>query len=224
MRMKVNGLFPKINDLLFIQIDSTDEKEAKPVYKSRVSEMDDQNIYIEVPLDENSGRLKRLHLGDELSIQFSGDTGSKYFFHSYVVGYHEDVIRQVKIQRPEPGTITPVQRRSFLRVQAGLELAVSYKDGRKFLTRTEDVGGGGLSFYAEAGQTVHVGDQLICWLLVPYKNGSLEHVPFRGEIVRTRELSANRKLVMLKYENITDMERQKLIRYCFERQLDFRNR
>lgn len=217
-------MFPKINDLLFIQIDSTDEKEAKPVYKSRVSEMDDDQIYIEVPLDESSGRPKKLHLGDELSIMFSGETGSKFFFHSYVVGFHEDVIRQVKIQRPDAESITPVQRRSFLRVQAGLELAVSHPDGRRFVTRTEDVGGGGLSFYAEAGQMIKTGDQLSCWLLVPYKNGSVEHVPFRGEVVRSKELVANRKMVMLKYENITDMERQKVIRYCFERQLDFRNR
>lgn len=39
-----------------------------------------------------------------------------------------------------------------------------------------------------------------------------------------KELDNGRNLVMLKYSEISDAERQKIIRYCFERQFDFRNR
>ncbi|WP_200901461.1 flagellar brake protein [Paenibacillus sp. DMB20] len=217
-------MFPKINDVLFIQVDTGDDKEAKTVYKSRIAEMDDESIYMEVPLHEGTGRLKKLHLGDELSAYFLTEGGMKNYFNTYVLGFHEDVIRQVRIRKPDPEAITKIQRRSFLRVQAEMEIAVSHKDGRHFVTKTDDVGGGGVSFYAENDQIGVEGDLLSCWLLIPYKNGSVEHVPFEGEVVRIKSLAPNRSLVMLKFSSIIDMERQKLIRYCFERQFDFRNR
>ena len=72
--------------------------------------------------------------------------GVKNFFNSHVLSHHEDVIRLVRIKKPEPDLITKVQRRSFLRVQAELEVAVMAKDGTQLLTKTDDVGGGGVSF------------------------------------------------------------------------------
>ncbi|MNI93593.1 hypothetical protein D3C73_1515730 [compost metagenome] len=69
-----------------------------------------------------------------------------------------------------------------------------------------------------------VADKLSCWLLLTYRSGSVEHANFEGEIVRMKQLENGRSLVMLKFSSISDAERQKIIRYCFERQFDFRNR
>ncbi|WP_228468963.1 flagellar brake protein [Paenibacillus sp. JNUCC32] len=220
----MSALYPKINDVLYIQLDTGDEKEASIVYKSRISDMDDESMYMEVPLQEGTGRLKKLYIGDELSAYFLTEGGVKNFFNSYVLSHHEDVIRLVRIKKPEPDQITKVQRRSFLRVQAELELAVMAKDGTRLLTKTDDVGGGGVSFYLEPDKSFAEGSLLSCWILIPFKNGSVEHVPLEGEVVRVKQLPGNRSIVMLKFNQIVDMERQKLIRYCFERQFDFRNR
>lgn len=217
-------MYPKINDILYIQLDTGDEKEAKILYKSRISDIDDESIHMEVPLEEGTGKLKRLYIGDELSAYFLTDGGVKNYFNTYVLGHREDVIRMVRIKKPELEEITKIQRRSFLRVQAELEVAVSAENGGRFLTRTDDVGGGGVSLHLKPEQKLDPGTLLQCWILVPYKNGSVEHVPFEGEVVRVKELPANRSIAMLKFIKIQDMERQKLIRYCFERQFDFRNR
>ncbi|MBO2945044.1 flagellar brake domain-containing protein [Paenibacillus sp. F411] len=217
-------MFPKINEVLFIQIDTGDEAASRIVYKSRIAEMDEQSLYIEVPIEEGSGRLKKLFLGDELSLYFVTEGGVKNYFNSYVLGFHEDVIRQIRIRRPEEESISRIQRRSFLRVQADLEVAVTTGSGKQFVTRTEDVGGGGVSLYAESHHGIADGETLDCWLLAAYKNGAIEHIPFSGEVVRIKEISGSRSLVMVKLSRISDMERQKLIRYCFERQFDFRNR
>lgn len=217
-------MYLKVNDILFIQVDTGDENEAKVVYKSRISEITEDSIFMEVPIQEGTGRLKKLYIGDELSTYFLTEGGIKNYFNTYVLGFHEDVIRQVRIRKPDPEEITKIQRRSFLRVQAELEIAVTHKDGRRYLSTTEDVGGGGVSFYAEPDQIINETDVLSCWLLIPYKNGSVEHVPFESEVVRVKELLNGRRQIMLKFNSIVDMERQKLIRYCFERQFDFRNR
>ncbi|MDR0270285.1 PilZ domain-containing protein, partial [Paenibacillus sp.] len=178
-------------------------------------------ILIEVPIQEGSGQLKKLFSGDELSIFFITEGGVKNYFNSYVTGFKEDVIRMVRIRKPEPDSIGKTQRRSFLRVNAELEVAVKTDKMVRFLARTDDVGGGGLSFHCDASTHISEGDKLSSWVLVPYKNGSIEHVPFEGEIVRIKG-SENRKIFMVKFLLIADMERQKLIRYCFERQFDFR--
>lgn len=217
-------MYPKINEVLYIQLDTGDQKEAEVLYKSRISDMDDESIYMEVPLQEGTGRLKKLYIGDEISAYFLTEGGVKNYFNSYVLSHHEDVIKLVRIKKPESDQITKVQRRGFLRVQSELEVAVTAKHGARFLTKTEDVGGGGISLYLEPGQSLKEGDLLDCWILVPYKNGSVEHVPFEGEVVRLKELAMGRSIVMMKFTQILDMERQKLIRYCFERQFDFRNR
>ncbi|MFC7681995.1 flagellar brake protein [Paenibacillus sp. GCM10028914] len=217
-------MYPKINEVLFIQVDNGDEKEAKHVYKSRISEITEDSIFMEVPLHEGTGRLKKLYMGDELSAYFLTEGGVKNYFNTHVLGFFDDVIRQVRIRKPDMEEISKIQRRSFLRVQAELEIALGFKDGKKYISKTEDVGGGGVSFYAEPDQIIVEGDLLSCWLLIPYKNGSVEHVPFESEVVRVKDLLNGRKLIMLKFNSIVDMERQKLIRYCFERQFDFRNR
>ncbi|GAB6990331.1 flagellar brake protein [Paenibacillus pini] len=217
-------MYPKISDQLFMSIDSGDEKAAGIEYKSRVADLVEDSMLIEIPLQEGTGTTKRLYVGDELSVYFISEGGTKNYFNTYVLGFKEDVIRMVRIRKPDADMITTVQRRSFFRVNAELELAVKTESMTRFVARTDDVGGGGLSFFCDANYAVKEGEALSCWILVPYKNGNLEHVPFKGEVVRVNKVENGRLHSMVKFTSISDMERQKLIRYCFERQMDFRNR
>ncbi|WP_163855684.1 flagellar brake protein [Paenibacillus elgii] len=217
-------MLPKVNQTLFIQINSIDEEEAKQEYKSRIADVSDAYISMEVPMNDKSGKLKRLYPGDELSVYFITEGGVKNYFISSVLGFSDDVIRLVLIKKPDPESITKVQRRNFLRVPAILEIAVKFSEQLQFVSLTDDVGGGGISFLCEGYVPVESGHTVECWLLVPFKNGQIEHVPFKSEIVRVRELETGKKQVMMRFSEITDRDRQKIIRYCFERQLDFRKR
>ncbi|MBY9081632.1 flagellar brake domain-containing protein [Paenibacillus sp. HN-1] len=217
-------MYPKINDHLYIRIASSDASEEEIEYRSRIAEMEEESFLIEIPMGENTGRLKKLHIGDELSVYFLTGEGVKNYFYTHVLGFKEDVIRMVRIRKPDEDSIVKIQRRSFLRVSGELELACKTQDGKRFLVRTEDVSGGGLSFWTDGNYKLNVGDHLQCWLLIPYRSGAGEHAGFGAEIVRMKELENGRDLVMVKFNNISDGERQKIIRYCFERQFDFRNR
>ncbi|WP_082726964.1 flagellar brake protein [Paenibacillus riograndensis] len=217
-------MYPKINEYLYIQVASSDAAEAEMEYRSRIAEMEEEAFLIEIPMQEKNGKLKKLFIGDELSVYFLTEGGIKNYFNTHVIGFKEDVIRMVKIRKPAADSIFKIQRRSFFRVNAELELAVKDALGSRFLVRTEDIGGGGTSFLSDAKVQLEVGGKLFCWLMIPYRNGSTEHVNFEGEIVRIKTLETGRNLVMLKFASITDSERQKIIRYCFERQFDFRNR
>ena len=217
-------MFPKVNDLVYIQVASADKSNEEKECKSRIADVEEESFLIEVPIESGSGRIKKLYIGDELSVYFLTESGVKNYFNTYVLGFADDVVQLVRIRKPEPETITKIQRRHFLRVVAELEIALQMKDGVRFVTHTEDVGGGGVSFSCSSVFNLVQGDQLFCWLLIPFKNGSIDHAPFEAEVVRTKKLDSGRTMVMLKFVSISDLERQKLIRYCFERQFDFKNR
>ncbi|MFS0722675.1 flagellar brake protein [Paenibacillus sp. 1P07SE] len=217
-------MLPSVNQVLYLQVASPDETEARIEYKTRIADMGDGDLLIEIPLNEATGRYKKLYLGDELSAFFVVEGGVKHYFNSHVIGFREDVVRLVAIQKPDTEQITKVQRRSFLRVAAELELAVRLTEGIKFVAATDDVGGGGISFICEGKWKLKFGDLLDSWLLIPYRNGSLDHANFKAEVVRIKPLETGRTQVMCKFAAISDGERQKIIRFCFERQLDFRKR
>jgi c-di-GMP-binding flagellar brake protein YcgR len=217
-------LLPSVNQILHLQVNSIDEEEAKIEYKSRIADIGSDAIVMEVPLNEKSGRLKRLYMGDEISAYFVSKDGVKNYFNTSVIGFQEDVIRLVLIKKPELEAITKVQRRTFLRVPAELEIAVKYTDQLQFIAITDDVSGGGISFICDGYIPLASNYTISCWLLVPYKNGAIEHVPFKGETVRVKVLESGKQLAMVRFVDISDRDRQKLIRFCFERQMDFRKR
>ncbi|MBP1961994.1 glycosyl transferase [Paenibacillus aceris] len=217
-------MLPKVNQILHIQVNSIDEEESKIEYRSRIADVTDTSIVIEIPMNEQTRRLKKLYHGDELNTFFVGQGGVKNYFTTTVTGYREDVIRLVELHKPEPEAITQVQRRNFLRVPAELEIAVKLSDQIQFIGVTEDVGGGGISFVCDRQIPIGMNMAVSCWLLVPFKNGNIEHIPFNGEVVRVKQLETGKQLAMLSFVDILDRERQKLIRFCFERQMDFRKR
>lgn len=217
-------MLPKVNQMLYYQIASSDEEEAAIEYKSRIADEQEDGLLIEIPISEKTGRYKRLFLGDELSVFFVSEDGIKNYFDSHVLGFKEDGVKLIKIVKPELDRITKVQRRSFLRVPAELEIAVKMSNQVRFVCKTDDVGGGGISFVCDAKWPLAAEQILECWLLVPFRNGTIDHAFFKGEIVRVVQLESGRKQAMIKYASIIDPERQKVIRYCFEKQLEYRNR
>lgn len=106
-------MYPKINEYLYIQVASSDAAEAEVEYRSRIAETEDDAFLIEIPMQESDGRLKRLFMGDELSVYFITEGGIKNYFNTHVLGFKEDVIRMVRIQKPEADSIFKIQRRSF---------------------------------------------------------------------------------------------------------------
>lgn len=215
-------MLPKVNDILFIQVASEDEAKSNEEHKARIADIGEDFIAMEVPLSTKTGKLKRLYPGDQLSAYFITDGGVKNYFNTEVLGFREETIRLVIIKPPDPDQVTKVQRRNYLRVPAMLEVAIKLQNKLQITAMTDDVGGGGLSFVTEDHIPFRQSESISGWLLIHYRNGGLDHMQFQAEVVRIKDLEAGKKLVMCSFTDIQDTERQKVIRYCFERQLEFR--
>jgi c-di-GMP-binding flagellar brake protein YcgR len=218
-------MLPKVNAILFLQVASLDEAESQEEHKARIADINAEQITMEIPINVKTGRFKRLYSGDQLSIYYLTEGGVKNYFNSEVIGFSEaEAIRLVLIKSPEPEQITKVQRRSFLRVPAELEIAVKLQNKLQITAITDDVGGGGVSFICDGHVPIKDKEIVTCWLLLNFKNGSIDHMPFSAQVVRIKSLETGKQLIMCSYVEIADHERQKVIRYCFERQLDFRKK
>ncbi|XID94239.1 flagellar brake protein [Paenibacillaceae bacterium WGS1546] len=214
-------MLPKINQMMYIQTES--ESDAEPVtLRSRVADMDEQNLYIERPLNEKTRGLYRAQLGEPMLLYYFTQDGVKHLFSSSVSGFRSEKVPLVAIRMPEPEQISKEQRRSFLRVDANLELAVNCGDKFKLVAVTEDIGGGGASFLCERRWPIAPNAILSCWLLLSYRGGSIAHAKFEGEVVRIIPVEPDKHLIMMRFVDISDSDRQKIVRYCFERQLDMR--
>ncbi|GGO04460.1 flagellar brake protein [Saccharibacillus kuerlensis] len=213
-------MYPKTNDMLFMQPVSM-ESQPENEHRSRISEMEEQSLLVEIPM--LGTRISRLRLGEELSVNYMTEDGVKYYFTSHVLGYHDDAIPLMRISKPMPEDISKVQRRHYLRVPAQVEIAVLSPE-LHFTAVTFDLSGGGLSFIAPDDHSIQMNQQLNGWILLAYKSGDVDHIPFSGEVMRVKEPGTNRNTISLSFTQIADGDRQKVIRYCFERQLDFRNR
>lgn len=215
-------MLPKVNQTMFLQLASESGQDRAPTYRSRIADLNAESVFIEIPMDEQTKRYYRTHAGERLIANYFTADGVKHQFATVVKGIRKDIVNLVEIQMPQPDEITKEQRRSFLRVETELEIAVRIGEKTRFVALTEDVGGGGVSFRCERKWPIVKGMKLNCWLLIPFRANTVTHAQFVGEVVRVNEVEPKHYVVMMKFDEIQDSEQQKVIRYCFERQIDMR--
>jgi c-di-GMP-binding flagellar brake protein YcgR len=196
------------------------DPESASTLRSRVADLDSKSIWLEIPLDEKSRRYHRPQIGEQFRMFYFTPDGVKHIFTTSVQGVKKDTVTLFSVRKPQPEEIEREQRRSFLRVDAQLELAIRIGEKIRFTAITDDVGGGGISFRTDRKWPLVSGGAVACWLLLNYRNGNVGHAKFEGQVVRVVPVEPDKHLVMLRFQDIPDPEQQKIIRYCFERQLD----
>ncbi|WP_047152649.1 flagellar brake protein [Aneurinibacillus tyrosinisolvens] len=222
-------MMPKIGSIVYMQLRTADETESKKMYKSRVADMDEQHIVIEIPTEQNTGKAGFYPRGSEFSFWFTAEDGAQYSFITAITGRKNENIPLILISRPQNDRqITRSQRRNYFRVPAELDVSLQRLDPERplhFVAKTNDIGGGGISFVCDASVDIQVGDRFTCWIVLPMNKG-IEHTCFHGDIVRIIP-PAERKhpqVVSLSFFEIKDGEREKVISYSLERQIYLRNR
>jgi c-di-GMP-binding flagellar brake protein YcgR len=222
------GFLYNIGETLFLQQRVTTENE--PVtYKARVLDLSEQYISIEMPLAEKTGKIGFFPEGCEIEAWFYGKDGSKIFFLCSVLGRRKERIPLTLLTHPVADDIIRTQRREFLRVPCYDEVAihpVTKGEFTPFLAKTIDLSGGGLAFVLPQKPELNAGSQIKWWLSLPLKTGTFLHPSGHGEIVRVIEPSEKGLSYKcpMEFSEVVETERQKVIKYCFERQLEIRKK
>ena len=153
---------------------------------------------------------------------FFTEEGVKHYFNTHVMGFKEDAVKLIRIRKPIRNRLPKFSAAISCGLQPNWKSRSICPRMFRFIGVTDDVGGGGISFLVDAKWPIKQGTELDCWLLIPYRNGTIDHAQFRAEVVRVKPLENGKNQIMAKFSSILDTERQRIIRYCFERQLDFR--
>jgi c-di-GMP-binding flagellar brake protein YcgR len=218
----------KIGDTIYLQqrVNSDDEPLT---YKARVADLSEQYISIEMPLSEKTGKIGFFPEGCEIEAWYYTQDGSKYYFPCSVLGRRKERIPLTLLTHPVKGEITRTQRREFLRVPCYEEVAIHPIITGKFapfLAKAIDLSGGGLAFILPKKLGFPEGSEVRWWLSLPLKSGSILHPSGVGKIVRIIEPDEKGQPYRfpLEFTDVLETDRQKIIKYCFERQLEIKKK
>lgn len=226
-------MFPSVNQV--VRLVTYSERNEEKKYKAIVADMTDDHIMITYPIDEQNGQTALLVDGSSLYVSYIQSDGAQYEFLTVIVRRKRENIPMLVLIKPAKDTIRRIQRRNYLRVPAKLKLDFFWdtEAGPKtYAGLTVDISGGGIKFICSAKTPWPDGlHTLACRLYVPEigphntKTKQELCIPLKGKIIRSSAPDANGlQTVALTYEEIAEMHREKIIRYCFARQLEIKNK
>lgn len=220
---------PRIGQSLRLSLVSLDEEKSAQTFKSRIADLQSDVASIELPINENTGRSGPFYVGDEYNVWYIGEDGSRYDFRTEILGKQADNIPVLLIKMPTKEEISRTQRRNYLRVNMSVEIAVKLDDSVRsyhFLARTVDLSGGGLSFTCPDEIRLKEQDRVNMWICMPSKSGTIAHASAVGEIIRCKapEQQGTHQWISAKFIQVNEADRAKIIRACYERQLELRKK
>ncbi len=216
-------MLPKINQ--FIKISLNDDEKVFPL-KARVAEIKEDQIWIEIPINEQTGKLEKIPLNQPIFVFYHSNELGNITFPSRIIGIKEEQVRLLIIKAPDKTKIKRVQRRDYLRVSTSLEFALKTSDNEWSVVRTIDLSGGGMQITVPVSKRLKVNEKIEGWLVLPFKNGTIEHLYIVGEVVRIISQQERPDIVWIpiKFLEIKEANQPKIIRYCYERQMDSKNK
>ncbi|WP_226034667.1 flagellar brake protein [Aquibacillus saliphilus] len=195
-------------------------------YRCKVVEHEESNLLVDYPINELSKRTNIFPKGTRFHASFVGSDNSVYQFNTEILGKKNINIPTLVLEYSNSNLVR-IQRREHVRIETAIDIAVHdpASDIEPFTSITQDISGGGLSLVLATGYEFKSGIPLDIWMVLPMDSGGYEYVHAESRVIRVIERPKGKKdLLSLKFDNISDKDRQSIIRYCFERQLKVRRK
>lgn len=161
----------KIGDTIILE--SRNEKEVHE-YKSKVTEIFSDRIYIDYPVNKKTGKTVYLINGMQFKASFVGKDESLYLFDTEVTGKVREPIPMLVLSYPRDGKLVRIQRRQYVRVEANVDIAIHPLHGEllPFATITTDISAGGAAIVLpERAAALLPGTVVEAWLVLHMKSG-----------------------------------------------------
>ena len=207
-----------VGTILVIEKDFTEDGEK---YKSRVVDSGENYVMIDYPAHIETGKTAYFMNGTQLYVSFSDKLKMSYAFKTEVSGREMKNIPMLKLDYPGDKQLIKIQRREFVRVETSIDVAV-IKDDYKAQLVGEDISAGGIALNLPGTVSFEENDIVGLYIVLPFINRETKYIQTDGEIVRIWE-DNGKNIASIKFEGISGEQRQQIVRFCFERQLQMRN-
>lgn len=208
-----------IGTVLTLEKDYTEESEK---FKCRVVDIeDDEHFMMDYPINMATGKTAFFIDGTQLLITFVDDYKMSYAFRTEVHSRVNRTIPMLKLKYPGDKQLIKIQRREFVRVDTSLDVALQ-ADASSVQLVSVDLSAGGLAVNMKDHDYFTPNDEVKLMIVLFFSKKEIKYVTCTARVVRNWE-SEKRRLTSFTFKEIDDKDRQHIIRYCFERQLELRN-
>lgn len=206
-----------IGTTLTIDKDFTESSEQ---YKSKVVDHGDGYVMIDYPTHIETGKTAIFMDGTQLLISFVVKNVS-FAYRAEVVGRVKKEIPMLKLTYPGDDQLVKIQRREFVRVETAIDVAVDFGGFfRQFVA--EDISAGGIALNIGHDDSFEGSESVELTIVLPFANNDIKYIRTEAKAVRIWEKDG-RRIASMQFNNIDNVDRQNVIRFCFERQLQARN-
>ena len=190
-------------------------------FRTKVLDYEKGFIYIDYPVDESTGKPVYFLQGTQFKVWFVGKDEAVYLFETEVLGKIDQSMPMLILKDPGEERYLRVQRREYVRIETAVDTVVYPADDSffPFSTVSLDISGGGLALVLPENHAVKRGQALYISLSLPFRAGDIHYIHTKAELIRVIDRLGPLK-GSFKFVDISDKERQAIVRYCFERQLE----
>ncbi|MFD1738576.1 flagellar brake protein [Bacillus salitolerans] len=196
-------------------------------YRCKLVEKKGEELYIDYPVNMNTGKTVFLLDGTQFKASFVGKDNTVYLFETEVQGRVKQNIPMIALSYPGNQDLVRVQRRQFVRVETAVDVALHpiNHDFSPFVTITGDISAGGAAIVLPLNTTLEPETIFNCWLVLPMQSGDYHYIVLKSRAIRIiHGRNGERDKMPIEFIGISDAERQLLIRFTFERQLNFKRK
>ncbi|WP_026700976.1 flagellar brake protein [Salibacterium aidingense] len=194
-------------------------------YRCKLIDRKKDLLVIDLPVDEETNKTVFFMKGIQMQAWFVGKDQAVYMFETEVKGKHGRKIRSLLITEPGEEQYVRIQRRNYVRINASVNTAVhpAREHSSPFITSTEDISGGGMAVLLPSNHTLQENDNVLTWIVLQQMDGTIQYINISCVVIRIMNEEGRLKdRCSLRFEHIKETDRQNIIKYCFEQQLQMR--
>lgn len=210
----------KAGTILYLEPTHTERVER---FRCKVAEVKEDGIYVDYSVNTLTKKTAFLVDGMQFRVTFSVDNLHSYAFYSDIIG--RKVVGNIPMMMlavPEPANVQKIQRREYVRVETPVDIALTVA-GKHSQYVTEDISAGGVAIKLRNDTSLTEGLQVQVTIVLPFADGGISYVTTDANVVRIFEKEPM-MLASVQFTDTDDLDKQHIVRFCFERQLAERKR
>lgn len=205
----------KIGTNFVLEPTNTEELEK---FKCKVVEQQGDILFIDYPINVATKKTAFLLDGTQLRVSFQTESKESFAFNTQVLGRRSSNIPMIMLSCPPDEEFIKIQRREYVRVDTPVDIAVKFNN-QFYQYVTSDISAGGIALKLNNRVVpFQDGDVVELTLVLPFSNGEIKYVQTEAFIVRIFEKD-HLQLASVQFKDADDVDKQLIVRFCFERQL-----
>ncbi len=194
--------------------------------KCKLVERKDNKLFIDYPINLDTGRTAFLIIGTELVASFVTND-NVYRFQTEVTGRTKENIPMISLTYPGDHQLIRIQRRQFVRIDTNLDVAIHPigSEFQAFTAVTSDISAGGTALLLPHTTNLKKDQEILIWFALPFHKDQMEYIRVKGKIIRL--IPADHELYVkapIQFININEETRQILLQFCFNQQIQLRRK